>query len=683
MKFSSESAPSNQGGNTHQQGRHDSISNMANGTTNRDTCHPNSSLFDQLVQKRAGSPVLTTAKQFDKLNRLSGISSESSVPSVVNSASYGFNGANQRTRLTEADGKFWDFGYDALGQVTAGTKKLADSTPVLGHSFEYNFDTIGNLKTTAVNGQSATYTPDTAGLNQYASRTVPAALDILGTADAGAKVAVNLAPAQRQGDLFYKQLPVTNTSAAKWQPIDVLAGKAGAGVGGADADTRQSGHLFLAKTPESFTYDLDGNLTGDGLWSYAWDAENRLTTMETVAAAVTAGVPKQKLEFVYDFTGRRIQKRVSSWSGTTYTLASDTRFLYDGWNLLAEFNALSSNALVRSYVWGLDLSGSSQGAGGVGGLLAVTTHDQSPLTYFPVFDGNGNVTGLIDSTTGARSATYVYGPFGESIAAYGPAAATNPFGFSTKYTDSETGMLYYGFRYYNTSTGRWLSRDPIEEDGGVNLYGMVDNDLISRWDYLGMTCNPTFAIPQVVMDGMRQAWREAFLPNDQVVEQGGRVFQGKNGVYVKRDRQGTDGQISQQPGRSGLFGLTGNRRLADFHTHGYSKADGGHTNVSFSGDDIDIARKYSNGQAMYVISGDSVYILVIGDQKLNNTGGCAAAAQVWEKSYSESRKKGISVPAATETAVLASIKDCCMCYYRAHASKAGGVIPTTAQLVKK
>jgi RHS repeat-associated protein len=440
-------------------------------------------LIDQLVQKRAGSPVLTTTKQFDKLNRLSGVSSVSAVPSVVNSAAYAFNGANQRTRLTEADGKFWDFGYDALGQVTAGTKKLADSTPVLGHSFGYSFDTIGNLKTTAVNGQSATYAPDTAGLNQYASRTVPAALDIIGTADAGSKVAVNLAPAQRQGDLFYKQLPVANAAIAKWQPIDVLAGKTGAGVGGADADTRQSGHLFLAKTPESFTYDLDGNLTGDGQWTYIWDAENRLTTMETQASAVTAGVPRQKLEFAYDFTGRRIQKKVSNWNGTTYILASDTRFLYDGWNLLAEFNGLSSNAVVRSYVWGIDLSGSSQGAGGVGGLLAI--HQPSSIAHLPCYDGNGNVTALIDSTTGARSATYVYGPFGESIAAYGPAAAANPFRFSTKYTDAETGQLYYGFRYYCPSTGRWLSRDPIEEWGGANMYGMCNNSCVGLYDYLG------------------------------------------------------------------------------------------------------------------------------------------------------------------------------------------------------
>jgi RHS repeat-associated protein len=63
-----------------------------------------------------------------------------------------------------------------------------------------------------------------------------------------------------------------------------------------------------------------------------------------------------------------------------------------------------------------------------------------------------------------------------------------PFRFSTKYTDSETGLSYYGFRYYQPETGRWISRDPIEERGGTNLYGMVGNDPVNAVDVLGMSC---------------------------------------------------------------------------------------------------------------------------------------------------------------------------------------------------
>jgi len=65
-------------------------------------------------------------------------------------------------------------------------------------------------------------------------------------------------------------------------------------------------------------------------------------------------------------------------------------------------------------------------------------------------------------------------------------AKANPIRFSTKYQDSETDLLYYGYRYYNANTGRWLNRDPLGEMGGVNLYGFVGNDGINYWDALGL-----------------------------------------------------------------------------------------------------------------------------------------------------------------------------------------------------
>ncbi|MCH2075246.1 MAG: nucleotidyltransferase domain-containing protein [Puniceicoccaceae bacterium] len=79
-----------------------------------------------------------------------------------------------------------------------------------------------------------------------------------------------------------------------------------------------------------------------------------------------------------------------------------------------------------------------------------------------------------------------YGPFGEPLASVGPEATTFRFTFSTKYQDPETGYHYYGYRYYDADKGRWLSRDPIEEQGGVNLFGFVGNDGVNRWDYLGL-----------------------------------------------------------------------------------------------------------------------------------------------------------------------------------------------------
>ncbi len=79
------------------------------------------------------------------------------------------------------------------------------------------------------------------------------------------------------------------------------------------------------------------------------------------------------------------------------------------------------------------------------------------------------------------------GPFGEVLRATGPMAKVNPVQFSTKYQDHETDLLYYGYRYYNPGTGRWTIRDPVEEDGGPNLYGFVLNSAVGEIDPFG-TC---------------------------------------------------------------------------------------------------------------------------------------------------------------------------------------------------
>jgi RHS repeat-associated protein len=88
------------------------------------------------------------------------------------------------------------------------------------------------------------------------------------------------------------------------------------------------------------------------------------------------------------------------------------------------------------------------------------------------------------------AAVYEYSPCGELLRNENPdstlAAAPQAFRFSTKFTDDETGLVYYGRRYYHPWKGRFLGRDPKEEAGGLNLYGFVTNNQINRWDVLGM-----------------------------------------------------------------------------------------------------------------------------------------------------------------------------------------------------
>jgi RHS repeat-associated protein len=250
---------------------------------------------------------------------------------------------------------------------------------------------------------------------------------------------------------------------------------------------------------EELAYDEDGNLQHDSLWEYQWDAENRLVHMRTRSDWTDLGwspTPNRtELWFSYDYLGRRISKKVEKVTATG-VVTTYQKFIYDGWNLIAELDVLPATPkIVRTYAWGLGVDG---GSGGVGGLILETLHTDTTLTPYHVgYDGNGNVTTLAqcktrgDPADGKLAAVYEYGPFGERVRAQHPDAALEtagqPFQFSTYYTDVETGLIYYGHRYYDPSLGRFISRDPIGVAGGENLYAFVDNCPANRWDYLGMS----------------------------------------------------------------------------------------------------------------------------------------------------------------------------------------------------
>jgi RHS repeat-associated protein len=185
-----------------------------------------------------------------------------------------------------------------------------------------------------------------------------------------------------------------------------------------------------------------------------------------------------------------VRKRFFTPSGTNWSEQRETIYLYDGWNVVAELDGNNANATLRTYVWGTDLSGSRSGAGGVGGLLWVnnsqTTGGLPTGIQFVAYDGNGNVSGLTSATDGSNTSRYEYGPFGEPLRTTGPLAAAHPIRWSTKVTDDESGLVYYGFRYYSPGTGRWLSVDPIEELGALSLYAFLDNRAPNYVDVLGM-----------------------------------------------------------------------------------------------------------------------------------------------------------------------------------------------------
>lgn len=243
-------------------------------------------------------------------------------------------------------------------------------------------------------------------------------------------------------------------------------------------------------------YDDDGNLTNDTHWVYTWNGENRLVVLESSTNISAAN--RKKLEFSYDHQGRRASKTVSNWNtGTSsWDLGYQRIFVYDGWNLVAELDG--GGNLGNTFVWGLDITGSLKGGGGVGGLIMMSDADSA---HFVAQDGDGNVVGLVESILGNVTANYEYSPFGERLLATGSMASVNPFRFSTRYEDEESGFNYYGHRYYNSVNGRWLSRDVIEEIGGVNIYAFVDNSPVGYVDLFGLCNYPCKGPGEVRCDG--------------------------------------------------------------------------------------------------------------------------------------------------------------------------------------
>jgi RHS repeat-associated protein len=232
-----------------------------------------------------------------------------------------------------------------------------------------------------------------------------------------------------------------------------------------------------------------------------WDAENRLT-------CVQSGDPNSpadgdtKVEFVYDYMGRRVEKKVSTHNGTSWSVSDCRRFVWSDWLPVLELDASDPNdvTILRKYTWGLDLAGQSGGsassrsiqdAGGIGGLLA-TEDVADTKDYYYLYDANGNVGQVLDASDGSIAAKYEYDAYGNNLLdpndpnESGPYAADNPFRFSTKYWDDETGLGYWGFRYYSPRLGRWVSRDPTGVRGDALLYAYVRNAPSTRVDVLGL-----------------------------------------------------------------------------------------------------------------------------------------------------------------------------------------------------
>ena len=225
-----------------------------------------------------------------------------------------------------------------------------------------------------------------------------------------------------------------------------------------------AGNQLTADATHSYQYDDNGNLTRKTLLAtgnytqYTYDAENRLTKVEEyVAGNPTAAFTST---YRYDGLGRRIEKVAN---GQT------KRYVYDGEDILLEYDG--SNVLQARYTHGP----------GIDEPIAVT---KGGSTFFYHQDGLGSVTDLTDSS-GATAKSYSYDAYGTILES--PGTVEQPYTYTGREFDAESGLYYYRARYYSPVLGRFISEDPIGFRGGdMNLYAYVGGNPLRWTDPFGL-----------------------------------------------------------------------------------------------------------------------------------------------------------------------------------------------------
>ena len=397
---------------------------------------------------------------------------------VISRFDYVSDAIGRRTAITRSGSAFSSlsgsvdhYGYNDRSEVVSAHRTL-NGEEVRGFSFGYAYDPIGNRTSSTEwdeNGVARTSHYTANELNEYESRTVPGYVTILGEAATDATVTVNGNQAWRKGAYFVGGDDFDNVSSDVFAELATTAVRSTAEVDEVESST---GNKFLAKTPETFTYDADGNMTSDGRFTYIWDAENRLRTVET---RLGLDVPRVHVNYTYDHYFRRVLKMCLAENRTIVA------YTYDGWNMIASRSPTNASQNSIWLVWGLDNSATPQGLGGVGGMILIKNIEQ---LIIPLFDANGNVVQQTTSN-GQIINIHAYSPFGEHLSS--SLAPNTDILFSTKVFDFENGLTYYGYRYYSTSLGRWMNRDVAEEFSDNNLYLCNRNNSISFVDLLGLS----------------------------------------------------------------------------------------------------------------------------------------------------------------------------------------------------
>jgi len=364
---------------------------------------------------------------------------------------------------TQTGGTIADLGYDALSRRTQ--RSLPNTTTTYAYDAVNRLTSLEARNTSQTLLTSSAYTYDAVGNRQ--TLTTPDGLHTYGY--------------DLREQLTSVDAPSGSPFADATFTYDQVGNRTQVTQGSTTLYTPSTLNQYASVGSIPFTYDPNGNLTSDGTRTYTYDSESRL---------LTATGPSLSASYTYDPFGRRLSKTVN---GVT------TRYLYDGDQLLVETDATGTQTASWVYGPGIDEPlRMVRGAittyyhqDGLGSVVLLTAPNTLPVEYSR-YDAFGQVA----LTNGSGT------PLTQS-------ARGNPFTFTGREYDPETGLLYYRARYYDPRLGRFVSRDPLGYLPDMNLYRYVNNNP-TRWvDPYGFSLQGTGPLnPGPLVD----QWPGIFIP---------------------------------------------------------------------------------------------------------------------------------------------------------------------------